>query len=429
MSMLILFLLFCALSAIGVPIYIGLGASSIAYLFVTNPDFIVMLPQRIFAGTDTFSMIALPLFMLAGDLMNRGGITKRIIDFSLHLVRPIRGGLGEVCVVSSMIFGGISGSSVADTSAIGSVMIPAMEKKGFSKGYATGLVTAASTMGMIIPPSVPMVTYSMVSGASIGSLFLAGLVPGLLIGILQLVAVQIYKRAKKLHILEREMAKGPSFLQTGKEGFLALIMPLIIVLSISFGVATASESAGIAVLYSLFLGFFVFKELKLKDMPGLLKKTAISSATVMIIIGFSMTFGWIMAMERVPDLIATFFMNLNIGRFWVLLLLDIFILFVGTFLDVTPALLLITPILLPVMKHFGIDALQFGAIMIVGTAIGLVTPPLGMCLNAANKISKMPIVDIFKASVPFLVCDLIVLVLVTYVPWVSHFAPSVLGGR
>ncbi len=428
MSMLALFLSFCAFSFIGVPIYLAMGASSIVYLLIANPDFIAMIPQRVWAGMDSFMMIALPLFMLAGDLMNRGGITKRIIDFSLQIVRPIRGGLGEVSVVASMIFGGISGSSVADTSAIGSVMIPAMEKRGFGREYATGLTVAASTMGMIIPPSIPMVTYSMVSGASIGELFLAGLVPGILIGLLQLVAVQIYKRKKKLHVLEAAMKPEQSFFQASREGILALIMPLIIIVSITGGIATATESAGVAVLYSLVLGFLVFKELTWKDLPELLRKTAVSTGSVMIIIGFSMIFGWVMAMEKIPDAIAGFFLDLRVNRYVVLVLLDLFILFVGTFLDVTPALLLVTPIFLPVMKHFGVGAVQFGAIMIVGTAVGLVTPPLGMCLNAANKISKMPIMQIFFASLPFLLCDVIVLFLVTFVPEISLLAPALLGG-
>jgi tripartite ATP-independent transporter DctM subunit len=426
MSMLILFIVFCVLTAVGVPIYAGLGLASIGYLLFTNPDYMAMLPQRVWAGVDTYTMIALPLFILAGDLMNRGGITQRIIDFSLHIVRPVKGGLGEVCVMASMIFGGISGSSVADTSAIGSVMIPAMQKKGFSKGYATGLVVAASTMGMIIPPSIPMVTYSMVSGASIGKLFMAGLVPGLMIGCLQLIAVKIYKRTNKLYLLEREKSTTKSFLKSGKEGFFALIMPLIIIVSITFGIATASESAGIAVFYALLLGFFLFRELKLKDIPGVLRGTVLSSSTVMIIIGFSMIFGWIMAMEKVPDTISAFFMDLHINKYVVFLLFDVFILFIGTFLDVTPALLLVTPIMLPVMKMFGMGELQFGAVMIVGTAIGLVTPPLGMCLNAANKISRLSIVDIFIASVPFILCDLIVLVLVTFIPAISTFLPGLM---
>jgi tripartite ATP-independent transporter DctM subunit len=258
---------------------------------------------------------------------------------------------------------------------------------------------------------------------------MAGLVPGVMIGLFQLVALYFYKRAHKLNLLEQAIEYRHGFWKTGREGLLALIMPLLIIGTIAFGVATASESASIAVLYSLVIGFFVFKELHLSDMPDVLKKTFITSSSVMIIIGFSMIFGWVMAMEKVPDAIALFFMSLDIGRGWVLLLLVIFILFVGTFLDVTPALLLVTPIMIPVLKHYGIDEVQFGAIMIVGTAVGLVTPPLGMCLNAANKISGLPIWDIFVASLPFLACDVIVLLLVTYVPEVSLLVPRLLGGQ
>lgn len=248
----------------------------------------------------------------------------RIIDFSLHVVRPIKGGLGEVCVVASMVFGGISGSSVADTSAIGSVMIPAMIDKGFLKEYATGLVVAASTMGMIIPPSIPMVTCSMISGASIGDLFMAGLVPGLPIGVFQLIAVFFYKRSHRLQLLEATIEHRKGFWRTGSEGLLALIMPLLIIGTIAFGVATASESASIAVLYSLIIGFFVFKELKVSDLPEVLSKTFLTSSTIMLIIGFSMIFGWVMAMEKVPDTIALFFTSIGLDRFWVLALVTYF---------------------------------------------------------------------------------------------------------
>ena len=300
--------------------------------------------------------------------------------------------------------------------AIGSVMIPAMQKKGFSTKYSTGLVVAATTLGIIIPPSIPMITYSMVSGASIGSLFMAGLVPGLLIGIFQLIAVQIYKRKNKLYLLEQKRDTDVTFLQATKEGILALVMPGIIVVSILFGVATASESAGIAVLYAFILGVFVFKELKISDLPRIIKMTVMSTSSIMIIIGFSMIFGWVMSMEKIPDLLAQFLESMQLSKFWILLMLDIFILFLGTFLDVTPIILLITPMLLPVAQKIGVDPLQFGAILMVGSAIGLATPPLGMCLNAANKISKLSIMEIFRAAWPFLLCDLIVLLMVTFIP-------------
>ncbi|MBF9018874.1 MULTISPECIES: TRAP transporter large permease [unclassified Oceanispirochaeta] len=418
-------MMFClfVLILLSVPVAYSLGASGLLYLLLEQPAFISTLPQRVWSGTNSFVIIAMPLFILAGELMNRGGLTKRLINFSLLTVKPIRGGLGEVNVVASMIFGGISGSSVADTSALGSVLIPQMIKKGYSKGFATGITVASSTMGMIIPPSVPMLMYAMISGASVGKLFLAGLIPGVLIGVSQLVIVYLYS-AKKGYHPPREKISMDEITKTTRDGILAIIMPLIIVLSISFGVATASESAGIAVLYSLLLGFFIYKELKVKHLPGILKKTVMMSSSIMIIVGFSMIFTWILAVEQIPAMVANFMLNLDVHRFWILIFVDILILFIGTFVDVTPALLLLCPILIPVMGYFGIGDLQFGAIMITGCAVGLVTPPVGMCLNAATKICGLPITQIFKSALPFIVCNLIVLLLVTFVPEISTWLPS-----
>ncbi len=425
MSLAIMLISMFVLIILSVPIAYSLGASGLIYLLLENPIFLATLPQRVWSGTNSFVIIAMPLFILAGELMNRGGLTKRLINFSLLTVKPIRGGLGEVNVVASMIFGGISGSSVADTSALGSVLIPNMIKKGYSIGFATGITVASSTMGMIIPPSVPMLMYAMISGASVGKLFLAGLVPGILIGVTQLILVYIIS-AKKGYHPEREKITGHEIIKTSRDGILAIIMPVVIVLSVSTGVATASESAGIAVLYSLILGFFLYKELKPKDMPKILKKTVMMSSSIMIIVGFSMIFTWILAVEQIPAMVANFIMELEIHRFWIFLFIDILILFIGTFVDVVPTLLLLCPILIPVMNFFGIGELQFGAMMITGCAIGLVTPPVGMCLNAATKICGLPITQIFKSALPFIICNLIVLLLVTFVPAISTWLPSLL---
>ncbi len=423
MSLAVMMISLFALILLSVPIAYSLGASGLIYLLIEQPAFIATLPQRIWSGTNSFVIIAMPLFILAGELMNRGGLTRRLINFSLLTVKPIRGGLGEVNVVASMIFGGISGSSVADTSALGSVLIPNMIKKGYSKGFATGITVASSTMGMIIPPSVPMLMYAMISGASVGKLFLAGLIPGVLIGASQLILVYVYS-AKKGYHPPREKISMHEITTTTRDGLLAVLMPLVIVLSVSTGVATASESAGIAVLYSMVLGFFLYKELYVKDLPGILKKTVMMSASIMIIVGFSMIFTWILAIEQIPAMVANFLMNLDVHRFWILLFIDLLILFVGTFVDVTPTLLLLCPILIPVMQYFGVSELQFGAIMITGCAIGLVTPPIGMCLNAATKICGMPITKIFESALPFIICNVIVLILVTFVPEVSTWLPS-----
>ena len=282
---------------IGLPISFSLGLSSIVY-FIINPDFLIMMPQRIWAGANSSAMMALPLFCMAGMLMNYSGMTKRIIDFCSYLVKPFRGGLGEVNVIASMIFGGISGSSVSDTSALGSVLIPEMEERGFSKGYATGVTVASSTVGMIIPPSIPMILYSSISSQSVGALFLAGLIPGILIGLTQLVLVHIISRYKKYPV-EKGKFEFKEMLKRSGSGLISLSMPVFIVLCVSFGVATATESAGIAVFYAAIIGFLIYKKLKFSHIKEVAKDTLMTSSTIMIIIAFAYIFVWILAFENI----------------------------------------------------------------------------------------------------------------------------------
>ena len=425
MELSMMFFALIVLLVIGVPIGYAIGGSGILYMLLSNPTFLLTFPQRVWSGTESFIIIAMPLFMLTGELMNHSGLTRRLIDFAMLLVHPFGGGLGEVNVVSSMIFGGISGSSVADTSALGSILIPDMIKKGYPKGFAAGITVASSTIGMIIPPSVPMLMYAMVSGASVGRLFLAGLIPGVLVGLTQLILTFGISHKRGYHP-PKEKIELKQMVKTTKDGSLAMFMPVLIIVSVSFGIATASESAGIAVLYAAILGFFVYKELKWKDVGNALKKTFMMSSSIMIIGGFTMIFTWILAVEQVPAAIGLFLVNANIPSWLVFLLLDVLILVLGTFLDVTPCILLITPILLPVMQQFGMSELQFGAIIIVGLAIGLVTPPVGMCLNVASKICNMTIVDIFRSAAPFIICNIIVLLLITFIPSLSMWLPSLM---
>ncbi len=416
-------LIFCVV--IGVPICYSLGASAAAYFLLLKPSLMGIFTQRVWAGSGSYVLIALPLFILAGELMNSGGITRRILKFSLYLVRPIRGGLGEVNVIASMIFGGITGSSVADTSAIGSILIPEMEKAGYDTGFSAGVTVASSTMGMIIPPSIPMLLYAMVSGASVGSLFLAGLIPGVLIGVSQMALVWGISRKRGYHP-PRTPFDAADFKHTCKDGILAILMPVIIVLSVSLGIATASESAGVAVLYALILGFFVYRELDLKQLGGMLKRTVLSSSSIMFVVGFSTIYVWILSVEQVPNMVSAFMLGLDVHPFWILLFLDALILLVGLFVDVAPSILLLCPVMLPVMRGLGVDDLQFGAIMITGMAIGLVTPPVGMCLNVCTKICKKPITEIFVHALPFIICNVLILLLVTFVPAVSTWLPALL---
>lgn len=426
MAMLILLVLLIFFAIIGVPLAFAIGAACITYIGIFNPNFISMMPQRIWNGTFSELMIAMPLFMLAGELMNVGGITDRLMKFCTVILHPINGGLGEVNVVASMIFGGISGSSVADTSALGSIEIPAMEEAGYPSGVATGITVASSTMGMIIPPSTPMIVYSMISGGSVGALFMAGAIPGLMIGLTQLILVYVLSEKNHWHP-KRTKLSGQEIKDAVFGGLPALLLPLFIIVCVSGGVCTASESAGVAVLYSMICGFFVYHELSWKQVWEALKKSFISSSSIMLIIGFTTIFTWVLTMEGVPQAVAAFFNGLNMNRFGIALIFVILILIIGTFIDVSPAILLLTPILLPVMQAYGFSTLQFGAMMITGLAIGLVTPPVGMCLNACNKINGMPVIEIFKHALPYVACNVVVLILISIIPALTTWLPTLLG--
>ncbi len=426
MAMIILLILLILFAIIGVPLAFAIGAACVTYIQAFSPNFMSMIPQRIWNGTFSELMIAMPLFMLAGELMNVGGMTHRLMRFCTVLLHPINGGLGEVNVVASMIFGGISGSSVADTSALGSIEIPAMEKAGYPSGTATGITVASSTMGMIIPPSTPMIVYSMISGGSVGALFMAGAIPGLLIGLTQLVLVYILSEKNHWHP-EKTKLSGKEIKDAILGGLPALLLPVFIIVCVSFGVCTASESAGVAVLYSLLVGFFVYHELTWKQVWEALKKSFISSSSIMLIIGFTTIFTWVLTMEGVPQIVAGFFQQLNMPRFGIALIFVLMILLIGTFIDVSPAILLLTPILLPVMNAYGFSTLQFGAMMITGLAIGLVTPPVGMCLNACNKINGMPVVEIFKHALPYVACNILVLILISVWAPLTTWLPTIMG--
>ena len=426
MAMIILLVLLIIFAAVGVPLAFAIGASCVTYISTNAPNFMSMVPQRVWNGAYSELMIAMPLFMLAGELMNTGGITKRIINFCLQILRPIRGGLGEVNIVASMIFGGISGSSVADTSALGSILIPAMEEQGYPPAASAGIPVASSTMGMIIPPSTPMIVYSMISGASVGALFMAGAVPGILIGLTQLILVFVISRRKGWHPAHTKFDVKECVMAI-LSGIPALLMPLFIIVCVSFGVCTASESAGVAVLYAILVGFFIYKELTWRDIWEALKKTLISSSSIMLIIGFTTIFTWVLTMQKVPQTVAMFFMDLNMPAWGIALMFDVLILMIGTFIDVSPAILLLTPIMLPVMQNYGFSPLQFGAMMITGLAIGLVTPPVGMCLNACNKINRMPVVAIFKGALPFIICNIIVLIAISLWGPLTTWLPLMLG--
>jgi len=413
------------LLVIGVPIAYSLGISSFLYFILVHPELIAILPQRLFAGMNSYTMIALPLFCLMGFLMNEGGITRRLIDFSLLFVGRLRGVLGLVNVLASMIFGGISGSSVSDTASIGAVLIPEMENKGYSPEFSSGITVASSTMGMIIPPSVPMVVYALAAEESVGKLFLGSLFPGLMIGILMLVITIGISTFKKFPREEFNLDKKQK-IETFNRAILALVMPLFVIGSVVFGIATATESAGIGVLYAFIVGTLVFRTLKVKKIPKLMKDAIMTSANVMIIIALSKLYIWILAIEHVPQQLSMFIGQLNLPGVWIIIAVNLVILMAGTFIDVSPAILLLTPVLLPIVESFGMNAVQFGVLLISGLAVGLVTPPVGMCLNVASAISGLRIGKIFYGAMPFLAANLITLLLISFVPQLTLWLPELL---
>ncbi len=410
--------------AIGLPVAFALGLSSVVYFLVQNPDFGVVVPQRIFSGMNNYALISLPLFVLMGQLMNAGGITQRLINLSMLLVGRLRGGLGLVNISASMIFGGISGSATSDTASIGAVMIPEMKRRGYSASLATGITVASSTMGMIIPPSIPIVLYAIIAQESVGRLFLGGLIPGLMIGFLQLVIMFAIARQRN-YPREKWRPSGESAVRQVSESFLVLAMPLIVVGSVVLGIATATESAAIGVALALTIGLLIAGSKSFGTLPQSLRTAALMSARIMIIIAFSQLFVWILVLERVPEQIAAFVIALDLGPIAVLMLINLVVLALGTFIDVSPAILLLTPTLLPAAEAAGVSPLQFGIVLISGLAVGACTPPVGNCLNVGAAISRLSIGQVFVGAAPFLLANVLTLLAISVFPALVLWVPSI----
>ncbi len=409
----------------GVPIAYALGLSAAAYFAWVQPELMAVLPQRLFAGMNSYALIALPLYILMGQIMNATGITQRLIHFCLLFVGRFRGGLGLVNVGSSMLFGGISGSSTSDTASIGSVLIPEMQKRGYPLAFASGLTVASSTMGMIIPPSVPMVLYAVTAQESVGRLFLGGVVPGLMVGVFQLVAVFWLAARRDFPREEISLQKGQMLTEVGKSLYV-LVMPLFVVGAVVFGVATATESAGLGVLYAALIGAFALRHLTVRKLWRALVDSSQTSAKIMVIIAFSQVFVWVLALERAPEQLAVWITQLDLSPTALLLLFAVITLGLGTFVDVSPAILLLTPIFLPVATQAGISPTLFGVVFVAALAVGACTPPVGNCLNVCSLISGQRIGVIFYGALPFLAANLVVLVLIALFPELVLWLPSVL---
>ena len=411
--------------AIGVPIAYSLGLSTTLYFLIFNNQLLQVMPQILFAGMDSYTLIALPLFILMGQLMNESQITSRLIDYCLIFVGKIRGGLGLVNVISSMLFGGISGSSVSDTASIGSILIPEMKNRGYPEDYAAGLTVASSTMGMIIPPSIPMVLFAVTAQESVGRLFLGGVIPGILVGLLQLL-ITVWISKKNSYPRENRNVSLKIILKMTVKYSYILFMPFFVVGSVIFGIATATESAALGVFYALIIGGFLIKSLSLKKINSALKSSVLTSAKIMIVIAFSKIFIWVLAYERIPDGLSEMITGLGLQPTSMLLLFIIIILIAGTFIDVSPAILLFTPVFLPSIVGMGISPILFGVVLVIGLAVGACTPPVGNCLNVCSIITGLSIGKIFKGAAPFLVANIITLFLIVIFPNIVVWLPKII---
>ena len=425
MNILILFAIFFALMLLSVPIGISLGtATAITMLLTSNID-TVMIAQKAFTGLDSFTLIAIPFFMLAGNLMSLGGIARRIVNFADVLVGKFTGGLGYVTVLGCMFFAAISGSGPATVSAMGSIMIPEMDERGYDRGFATGLTAVAGTIGVIIPPSIPFVIYGVASGTSVGDLFKAGVIPGILIGLglMFVCGIISHKRGYKGHVRAEKVSLWKTFL----DSFWALLAPVIILGGIYSGIFTPTEAAVIATVYSLFAGVVIYRELTLKIIIDSLKETANMNGYTGLALGFSMSFAAYLAMEQIPQKIASTLLN-SVTQDWLLMALMLLVLLiVGCFIDNISSCLILTPVMLPIAIGIGMSPVHFGIAMTVALAIGFVTPPYGVNLFVASGVSKLKIEVISKAALPFLLAMFICLLLIAYIPGISMFLVNLIG--
>lgn len=421
MAGIILAVMFVIGIVIGLPIHFTLGISSLAALLVMNTIPLVIIPQRLVAGINSFSLLAIPCFIFLGKVMSYSGGIRRIVNFSNSLVGFITGGLALINIVASMFFAGVSGSATADTSSIGSILIPSMIEEGYDADFSAAVTASSSTCGPIIPPSITMVIYGVIAGVSITDLFLGGYIPGILLGVSLMIVAYII--AKRRNYPRHSKSSLKKVFITFKKAFYVLIIPLIIIGGILSGIFTVTESAGVAVLYALIMSLFIYKDIKFSDLPQIMFDTSIQIAVLMIIAASAFIFAWVLTILQIPQTITTYLFKITSNPLIILLLLNIFFIIIGTFMEAKSAMFILVPILLPLVKSVGIDPVHFGVVIVFNLLVGLVTPPVGLCLNLSAKIANISLNDAFKAVLPFLAVQLIVLFLITYIPQLVLFLP------
>ena len=426
--MLIWFLpVFLFLLLIGLPVFFGLLAAPGLLLYFNGQERdITLLYRNVYNGIDSFPLMAIPFFMLAGELMNRGGITMRLVEFSQAFMGHLRGGLAHVNVLSSMLFAGLSGSAVADTSALGSMLIPAMEKQGYSRKFAAAITAASSVIGPIIPPSGIMLIYAYVMGESVAALFLAGVIPGAMVGIGLMLMVKFMANKYDFPIATNKYT-WPERGKASLKAFFPLLTPVIILGGILGGIFTPTEAAAVAVAYALFIGIFVLRSLKISDLSGVITRAGITSSVVLLLVGAAMAFKTVVSLSHAPEQLAAFILTLTSNPLLLLFLINILLFIVGMFLDAGPAIIILGPILGPIFINLGIDPIHFAIIMSVNLTVGLATPPMGLVLFVASAVSGERVEAIAKAILPFLAVEIVVIFLITYIPALSMTIPRLTG--
>jgi len=407
-----------------IPIAIALALSSVAYLFFFMSVPMSIVSQQMISSIDKFTLMAIPFFIVAGGLMETGGISERIINFSRALVGPLPGGMALVMVVSTMLFSGMTGSGVADAAAIGSVLIPAMARSGYDLRFSAALQATSGVLGPLIPPSILAVLYGVAVGVSIGDMLLAGIVPGLVMALF-IMGTAVVISVKRGYKSDGEFSFAALWKAT-REAFWALLTPIIIMGGIYTGIFTPTEAAAVACLYSIIVGVFIYKELKMKDILMVLYRSGILAASVMIIVATSAAFSWIVTREGLPQMLADWFLGLSSNPYVFLFAVSILLLIVGCFLDGAPAVLILAPILAPVAVSFGIDPVHFGIVMVCCMSIGLITPPVGLNLFVVSTITKEPVHKILTEMGPFLIASILALIIIIAFPYLTLVVPQMM---
>jgi len=414
---------FIAFMLVGVPVALALGVACTAYLlFTDNLELLLAFPQRMVAGVDVFVLMTIPLFVLAGNLMNAGGITDRIVNCASALVGHVRGGLSLVNVVASMFFSGVSGAATADSSALGTVLIPAMVREGYDKAYAAALTAVSSVIGPIIPPSIAMIIYGVLSGTSIAKLFLAGIVPGLMLG-LGLMIYASYIARKRQYPTNPKAAMGERVIAVGR-AIPALLLPIIILGGILSGVFTPTESAAVAVIYAFLVSMFLYRTLKISELGKPLGEAVVLTSAIMLIVAIASMVSFVFAFDDIPVKVANAMLSVSNDPVVLLLMINLFLLLLGLFLEPLSAMILSMPVLLSVIKFIGVDPVHFGVIVVLNLVIGLATPPVGLCLFIVCGIGKVSLEKVSRAALPMLAICVLVLLLVTFIPDLVLFIPS-----